>query len=198
MVLYFLPPQRTFWRTPFTNMKTPLLMSLSLIGGLVASSCGPGPGEAAQNVPLADNSSSTALYQDVNRYRQNFNKKPLARHSGLDSIALRHSEFMRRNRGKFQFSKTGNVTHYGFESRYASASHNYRFVTLHENVAAGPRGTSITRVWAASRSHEPAMRGNWTHTGVGVVVDSDGMIFATQLFGSIGSHRELQLRYGPY
>lgn len=131
-------------------------------------------------------STSAGIFRDVNAYRSRLGKPALQRHEGLDRLARSHSEFMRANRGKFKLSKSGNVSHFNFEGRAAIARTKYGIASLHENVAAAPRGTSMLKLWANSRAHEPAMRDTWTYTGVGVAVDSDGMVFATQLFGSPG------------
>ena len=153
-------------------MKTHLLSALV---PLAAVSCvSPNPG----TFPAADNSNATALFNDVNRYRAGLGKPPLVRHAGLDAIAQRHSEAMRRS---------GRLSHDGFQARAATARTKYQLTPLHENVAWGTRGSSITRIWAASRRHAPAMRGNWSYTGVGVAVDGNGTIFATQLFGNTAS-----------
>jgi uncharacterized protein YkwD len=40
-------------------------------------------------------------------------------------------------------------------------------------------------LWQDSPKHRNAMvDDDWTHTGVGAVVDSDGSVFATQLFAT--------------
>lgn len=178
----------------------PLAALLLVIPVLTGVSCAPGKAATvAATIPKADNSSSAALFKDVNSYRARLGLPPLVRHEGLDRLALNHSEFLRKNRGKFQLSKTGNVSHLGFDGRAAVARTKYGIPNLHENVAAGPRGTSIVRVWASSKGHEPAMREKWAYTGVGVVVDSDGMIFATQLFGSQSySHMALRQTFGSW
>lgn len=173
------------------------LFQLGILGfAVAASSCVPVRESRAESFPTANNSSSTAVYNDVNRYRARLGKAPIARHEGLDRLALSHSQFLLRNRGKFRFSKSGNVSHDGFESRAAIARQRYGMGGVHENVAAGPRGSSMTKTWAASRGHEPAMRENWDYTGVGVVTDSDGHIFATQFFANKATRPMLRERFG--
>ena len=71
----------------------------------------------------------------------------------------------------------------------------HHFISISENVAAARRGGSdsqsaamLVRLWENSPKHEAAMRApEYTHTGVGVVIDSDGTIFATQLFGTLST-----------
>lgn len=140
----------------------------------------------ATPLPYSDNSTSQGVYNDVNAYRAKLGLSPIKRHEGLDRLAKAHSEFLRQNRGKFNLSKNGNVSHIGYDGRAATARVKYDISDLHENVASGPKGTSIANLWILSPKHESTMRSNWSYTGVGVVVDSDGMIFATQLFGNTG------------
>jgi uncharacterized protein YkwD len=65
-------------------------------------------------------------------------------------------------------------------------------MSISENVAAanhpGKEASSVlVQLWSESRDHEYNMRSAWTHTGVGTVVDSDGMVFSTQIFATISS-----------
>jgi uncharacterized protein YkwD len=137
------------------------------------------------------------VFQEVNSYRRSHGKSDLQRHSGLDRIAQEHSEYLRKRRGTFGINGA-NVSHFGFESRAINARERYQMGATSENVAAASRsGKSaaplLVQLWSNSRSHEANMRNSWTHTGVGVVVDSDGMVFATQLFGCI-THSQLTNR----
>jgi uncharacterized protein YkwD len=160
-------------------------------------SCSPIPVPAIFSTPVSssDHSTSTAIFQEVNEYRRTKGKAPLARHSGLDQLALQHSEDMRRKRGGG--SPKTIVNHDGFGYRFSIAQNKYNFGNLHENVAVAPRGSSIVQTWIHSRGHEPAMRSAWSCTGVGAVVDSDGTVFATQLFGNFAIDRSKLQNRGP-
>lgn len=159
----------------------PPLAALSL----AVVSCGPNKvaTEAAAAIPNSG-SSSSAVHKDVNAYRAKFGKPPIPRHKGLDQLAQNHSEFLARNRGTAKLGKGKSVNHIGFDDRRATASARYGITSIHENVAAGTRGSSMVRTWAASPAHELAMRRDWAYTGVGVATAADGTVFATQLFGS--------------
>jgi uncharacterized protein YkwD len=154
-----------FMKSVFATVITPLF----------AASCA---STDVSSIPLADNSSATALFEDVNRYRDRLGKPPLIRHPGLDVMARQHSEFMMRH-GK-------SPNHIGFSTRAATARAKYNLTSFHENTATGPHGTSLTRIWAASPSHAPSMKARWDYTGVGVVTGKDGYLYATQLFGTAG------------
>ncbi len=136
--------------------------------------------------------------QEVNNYRQSRGSTELQRHSGLDRLAQEHCEYLRKNRGSFSLHGK-NVSHSGFEGRALIAKQRYRMYSVSENVAATSKvsGSTTQRLidlWKGSRAHNKNMLDKWTHTGIGVVVDSDGMIFATQLFGMEGIPMQISTR----
>jgi uncharacterized protein YkwD len=138
-----------------------------------------------------DKSLSGRLFQEVNSYRQSRGAAQLQRHSGLDRLAQQHCEYLRRNRGKFSLHGK-NVSHFGFEGRALYAREYFRMENLSENVAAasGPGAnapSTLVNLWKNSKSHHHNMTDDWTHSGIGVLVDSDGMVFATQLFATVNN-----------
>ncbi|HEY8962091.1 MAG TPA: CAP domain-containing protein [Luteolibacter sp.] len=163
----------------------------------VLASCAPEASLSPTKIPVSTSASrtsgslSTRILQEVNAYRATTGARPLGRNPGLDRLAQQHCEFLRKNRGTFKVHGS-NVSHEGFESRTLMARRYYNISQLGENVAAVGGGANnapgkMVQLWAASPSHNFAMKGkNWTETGIGVVVDSDGMVFATQLFGVAG------------
>jgi len=182
-----------------TAMKTPKILALS--AGLAAFplvSCGPQLTTAPVSVSSSERTTASSLWRQVNAYRSSKGLAPLTRHPGLDSLAQQHSEYLLKNRKKFL---SGKGSHDGFDSRAKLARHQYNIMTLGENVAYSTRGGSLLQIWINSRAHERAMRGKWTHTGVGLAIDSDGMMFATQIFGtppSSNSQMALRDRFGMY
>lgn len=163
-------------------------LTAALVGAL--ASCMPA---VTTDLPVsrpsqAEAALAAAVYEGINAYRRNHGATVLQRHTALDHLAQQHSEFLRKNRGKFSIYGA-NVSHYGFESRAIAAQRFYQMGQVGENVACSSgRGTAtgatLVALWANSPNHEANMRNAWTHTGVGVAKDSDGMVFATQLFGS--------------
>jgi uncharacterized protein YkwD len=136
-----------------------------------------------------DSSLSGRIFQEVNSYRNNHGAATLQRHAGLDRLAQEHCEYLRTHRGQFGIYGK-NVSHVGFEGRTLIARERYKVHGLSENVAAAkaPGSNSaklLVKLWSDSKMHEYNMRSEWTHTGVGVVVDSDGMVFSTQLFATV-------------
>ena len=172
--------------------KLPVVVA-SLCFGVLAS-CAPQQTIAPTKIPVsttarpASGSLSNRILQEVNSYRASIGARPLTRNSGLDRLAQEHCEFLRRNRGTFKVHGS-NVSHQGFENRTLMARRYYNIGQLGENVAAASGGASnapskLVQMWKSSPAHHFAMKGNWQETGIGVVVDSDGMVFATQLFGT--------------
>lgn len=138
-----------------------------------------------------DNTLSGQVFQAVNEYRISHDAQPLQRHAGLDRLAQEHCEYLRSHRG--QFSLYGkNVSHEGFEGRSLMAQSRYNMMSVSENVAAanhpGEKPVPVlVKLWSDSKDHDYNMRSEWTYTGVGVVVDSDGMVFSTQIFGTLNN-----------
>lgn len=69
---------------------------------------------------------------------------------------------------------------------------------ISENVAAASGSSpdpakSLVSLWRNSKAHNAKMIGPWTHSGLGVVVDAYGMVFATQRFATV-SRSQLFLR----
>jgi len=150
-----------------------------------------------QSAARGDQSISGRLFDAVNDYRVTKGLQPLKRHAGLDKLAQQHCEYLRRNRGSFSLHGK-NVSHYGFDARSVTARELYQMSNIGENVAAasgsgGRAPTEIVQLWKDSKDHHKNMLERWTHSGMGVVVDADGKIFATQLFAT-KSNSQMQLR----
>ena len=80
-----------------------------------------------------------------------------------------------------------NGSHIGFQGRAMIARERFQMENVSENVAASKDPSrssteSIMGLWKNSKDHHKNMLDDWMHAGMGVVVDSDGMIFATQIF----------------
>jgi uncharacterized protein YkwD len=138
-----------------------------------------------------DSSESGRLFQEINSYRRSQGKTNLQRHTGLDRLAQAHSEYLRKHRGTFSLQGR-NVSHFGFEGRALMARERFQMANVSENVAATSKvgGSSSQRflsLWKGSKDHHKNLLDDWTHSGIGVVVDSDGMVFATQLFSTVNS-----------
>ena len=136
-----------------------------------------------------DNSVANQLFQEVNAYRRSQGVKELQRHGGLDRLAQDHSEYLRQHRGSFSLAG-GNISHMGSDGRSAVVRERYNMLNVGENVAAashagGAPVPSLMSLFKNSAQQKKNLLDKWTHTGVGVVVDSDGMVFATELFSTV-------------
>lgn len=158
---------------------------------LGASSCTP-----TQSVRVSslspDQILASCVHNQVNAYRKSKGSAALSGHPGLNKLALQHSEYMRKNRGTFGLYGK-NVTHMGSEGRALAAMRIYNFINSSENVAAAMKGASnsqsaatLVKLWTNSPEHEAEMKASsYTHTGIGIVTDADGTMFATQIFGTL-------------
>lgn len=173
-------------------MKTyPYTPIIAVVCALALASCASPPETTRMQVSASirpDGSLTSRLHQEVNSYRRSQGETELQRHAGLDRLAQQHSEYLRKNRGSFSLNGK-NVSHFGFESRTMIARQQFNMSSVSENVAASSKvpGSSSKRIielWKGSKDHHKNMLDGWSKTGVGVVVDSDGMIFATQLFST--------------
>ena len=177
-------------------MKTYLSMKVIAVVCVVGlASCASPPQQPTKMQVSAsirpDSSLSGQVFQAVNAYRSNHGASVLQRHAGLDHLAQEHCEYLRQHRGTFQLYGK-NVSHFGFEGRALAARERYHMQNVSENVAsANHPGQSpapvLVNLWAGSKDHDFNMRESWTHTGVGAVMDSDGMVFSTQIFATISN-----------
>ncbi|MBK1883292.1 CAP domain-containing protein [Luteolibacter pohnpeiensis] len=174
------------------NIKRLSVLLATLTLSVVEWSCS--PAQIFSSTPVAQQadrgeSVEAALFREVNAWRTAHGVKPLQRHSGLDQLAREHSEFLRRNRGDFD-KKWKKLSHADFDDRARIAQKNYQLGAFGENVVtAYSSGSSPAKqllgLWVDSRPHARNMKAKWwTQTGIGVVVDSDGALFATQIFAT--------------
>jgi uncharacterized protein YkwD len=145
-----------------------------------------------------DSSLSGKTFQEINAFRRSHGKGTLQRHSGLDRLAQQHSEYLRAHRGTFSL-KGRNVSHIGFEGRALVARERFHMENVSENVASanspGANYSSLlVKLWDGSKDHKKNMLDSWSHSGIGIVVDSDGTVFATQLFATLNGASQLSTR----
>lgn len=181
--------------SPMTTNPCTQILCLICVGVLASCANQSAPVDTAGTASLStDNSTSSQLFHAVNSYRLSQGKQALQRHAGLDRLAQSHSEHLRKNRGTFKLYGS-NVSHIGFDGRTAIARERYQMENISENVAAADHpgkaaGPVIIQLWKSSKDHHKNMLDSWTYTGVGVVVDSDGTAFATQLFSTMSSSQQ--------
>lgn len=188
-------------------MKTyPCLTLLTGVCAAFLASCAnqPVPNKMPVSASMKSDSSVTGrLFQEVNEYRASKGKQAVQRHPGLDKLAQQHSEYLRAHRGTFSLSGR-NVSHIGFEGRTLYARERYEMANVSENVAAATRPGNnsphqLLSLWQGSNDHNKNMLDDWTYSGIGVAVDEDGTVFATQLFGNTGmSQMTMRNRFNQF
>ena len=178
--------------------KSHILLTVAA-GSMLLASCG--PQLSSTTVPMSsaqvskapatrgDNSLAGNIHSGVNSYRSSIGREALPRHSGLDRMARQHSEFMRQNRGKFKIGGSANISHYGFSERALAAQRLMGMSNVAENVGTcsghgNQSAPTLVNAWKNSSGHAKSMKGKWDATGIGVVVDEDGTVFATQIFAN--------------
>lgn len=173
-------------------MKTKTLTVSVLAAISCAVSCSPPAPvqrmKVASQLTRPGDSLSNQVFTAVNNYRQDRNKPGLRRDAGLDRLARGHAEFLLRNRGKHG-SNTSDANHRGFGGRAETARITMGFGQVAENVVCCRSGSAATlvRLWSESKSHQRAMVSPYQYTGIGTVVDRDGMVFSVEMFGNMSS-----------
>jgi uncharacterized protein YkwD len=190
-----------------TKRAVPTLRPLLLIGcGILASCATPTETDRQQVAFRSDTSLPGLVHRDVNQHRARLGLRELKRHSGLDRLAQKHAEFLRQNRGSFSLHGK-NVSHHGSESRALVAIQRLEMISYAENVAwaeSQPNDAAASRalvtLWRNSPDHRDSMQDkSWSHTGIGVVRDSDGSVFATQVFATKSlSHMAMRERFNQF
>jgi len=126
---------------------------------------------------------SNQIFRRVNVYRHDRSKQELIRHTGLTMLALEHARYLLRSRG----TSEKDANHNGFGVRAMKAQYSMGFSQVAENVVCcrGGSGSTYVRLWSHSPAHEKTMRSDvYQYTGIGTVVDQDGMVFSVQLFAT--------------
>ena len=168
------------------------LLAVICFGALASCATPPAPTRMPVSASLRPQPSvSNRLFQEINAYRRSRGARELQRHAGLDRLAQQHCEYLRQHRGQFSIYGT-NVSHLGFDGRALIARERYQMQSVSENVAAARKPGAdpaplLIDLWKNSKDHHQNMIDDWTHTGIAVVVDSDGMAFATQIFSTLGN-----------
>ena len=176
-------------------MKTHIFLqviAVVIVATLASCATQPQPNKLLVSASTSPQSSLSAqVFEEVNAYRKAHGASALQRHAGLDRLAQGHCEYLREHRGTFKLYGK-NVSHFGFDGRTLAARERYQMQNVSENVvAANYTGNSTARVlvklWEGSKGHESNMRQSWSHSGIGVVKDSDGMVFVTQIFATVSN-----------
>lgn len=131
---------------------------------------------AAIAAPRGERQIEKEIFQLINEYREKNGLPPLQYNDAVADMAQRHSQHMA--------DKDVPFGHTGFQDRYNALKKELPDMTAGaENVAYGADDAAeAVELWLHSAGHKKNIRGNFTHTGISVVRDSDGHLYFTQLF----------------
>lgn len=170
-------------------MKILNILTIAIFGSIYLASCTTqviytsvdGFSSSTQN----EKSLSNQVLYEVNGYRRKKGRQALTHHTGLAALARSHAQFLRVNRAK-KGIRSSDANHHGFGNRVGKAQQTMGFRKVAENVVAcrSGSGTTIVRLWSQSGTHEKTMIEAYQFTGIGTVVDGDGVVFSVQLFGT--------------
>lgn len=109
----------------------------------------------------------------VNEYRAELGKPAFAFNNDSKSKAVEHSKYM---------ASKNEISHDNFYERsdYLKARGAER---VSENVAYGYRSADeVLQAWLRSESHKDAIEGDFSHSGIAVVKNKNGVSYFTQIF----------------
>ena len=117
----------------------------------------------------------TEVFNLVNEYRTNNSLGTLTRSSVIDHEAKTHSENMADG--------TVPYGHDGLTTRILTIINAIGGTDASENVGVGQTtAEEIVNDWVASPAHKSNLEGNYTHTGVGIAKNSNGVYYFTQIY----------------
>jgi uncharacterized protein YkwD len=108
------------------------------------------------------------FYGRINSYRSGQGLRTLARDGSLDSMARSWAKHM---------GSTGNLAHSSYPSKLLG-----EWSAAGEIVGRGGSVGSLFDAFKSSSGHRAIILGDFTHVGIGVWVDGDGLIWTAQLF----------------
>lgn len=127
---------------------------------------------------LASASLEQSVHQQVNQYRASLALPPLSLDDRISQQARLHSQQMASGRVTF--------SHEGFAQRIEAIASTIPYRSAAENVAYNQGHADPVKVavegWINSPGHQENMAGNFNLTGIGVVKNSAGEYYFTQIF----------------
>lgn len=115
------------------------------------------------------------IFNLVNSHRQNLGLNPLNWHNHAIKESQIHSSNMAS--GSVRFGHTG------FSNRINTITNDDSSISASgENVAQNTNPARAFKAWLRSYGHRKNIEGNYTHTGIGADIDSNGNWYFTQIF----------------
>lgn len=151
-------------------MKGLLKYSIVLLLIVSISACSEDDGDEI----LVETSITDQIFILVNAHRDSQGLEILARNTTADNLAIAHSKYM---------IAQDKISHDNFKTRTEDLKRNENAKGTGENVAYGYNtAEKVVTAWLNSSGHKENIEGNFTHTGISAVQNSDGTYFFTQLF----------------
>ncbi len=110
----------------------------------------------------------------VNQHREGIGLQPLVRIATADDLATQHTEYM-------VFKNT--ASHDNFKKRSNTLRTSENATGIGENVAYGfQTAKSVVNTWIKSTAHRKNIEGDYTHTGIAAIKNSNNKYYFTQIF----------------
>lgn len=123
---------------------------------------------------LVETSITDEILKLVNAHRESKGLEKLVRNATADNLAIDHSKYM---------IAQDKISHDNFKARTDNLKRNENAKGTGENVAYGYNtAEKVVTAWLNSSGHKENIEGNFTHTGISAVQNSDNTYFFTQLF----------------
>jgi len=154
-------------------MKSTLLkFSIALLIVFSAASC-----SEDDSSELQENSQSgitNEIFVLVNQHRESIGLPLLVRNTSADNLAIEHTQYM-------VFKNTSSHDNFKIRANNLKTSENAKNVG--ENVAYGfTTAKSVVYTWIKSNGHKANIEGNFTHTGIAAIKNSNNKYYFTQIF----------------
>jgi len=151
-------------------MKSLLKYSFMLLLFVSISSCS----EDGSDELIVETSITDQILILVNEHRESKGLEKLTRNTTADNLAITHSKYM---------ISQDKISHDHFKARSEDLKRNENAKRTGENVAYGYNtAKKVVTAWLNSSGHKENIEGNFTHTGIAAVENSEGTYFFTQLF----------------
>ncbi len=120
-----------------------------------------------------DDKFSEEIHEAVNNYRSSINLSPLSLHFPAKEQAMQHTAYM---------IDAKRISHDNFSQR-SNNLREFGATSIGENVAVGFRtAEDVLQGWLDSPEHRAVIEGNFTHSGISVARNPNGIHYFTHIF----------------
>ncbi len=145
--------------------------SLTFLLLIVTNSCSE---DINEELLIFESGITNDIFDLVNEYRSNNGLQKLTRNATADKLATEHTEYMIGN---------DKISHDNFSSRSENLKDKENAKSISENVAYGyTTAEKVVAAWLNSLEHRENIEGDFTHTGVAAIKNSEDTYYYTQIF----------------